>query len=510
MRPGTWIFFATIFLLQGCVGMKMRTSMENSDWYRDTLQYVHSEENHKIFLTSTELWCGQVSSTEDGVVYLKEQRCLRSVVRTWFGGYCNQSHDTAGRFGLSHQYLDTSLRKGDFVVFAAIHGLKGNHSIIPDRIARIEQDGDSYKVVPFKFDHAAYAEGRARKEALQKLCDAGCRDRDIEAVEMLLKSGLSPNTPDDKWHTTAFHHLLAGHYTGGFEPEILKLFIRYGADVNAIDGDGRTPLGITAMNNQCPIILCRMLLEAGADPNINPNQDKAHYSFNEEARPPLFAAAQRENIELMQLLIDHGADPGISVKNPVSSVALSTIIPNYETPLSRAISYKHPQAIRFLLDHGVKASEYDQKRMAELLESEEPLLTGEVITDSPSNYSHYSRLKRSLEHGLSPDVKFTDSPKDRFPETLLAYTAKFNFIDIVDLLLKYRASDLDNALQAALLGGNYTIVRKLLAAGANPDHHVNKQETILSLFEKLGEKRPNYRMTLELLRQYSKSSGERL
>ncbi|MFA6291224.1 MAG: ankyrin repeat domain-containing protein, partial [Victivallales bacterium] len=341
MRTETWILFTVIFLLEGCVGMKSRTSMENSDWYRDTFQYVQSEENHKIFITSTELWCGQVSSTEDDVVYLKDQRCLRSVVRAWYGGYCNQSHDVPGRFSLSHQYLDAPLRKDDFIVFAAIHGLKGGHSIIPDRIARVEQEeeGDNYIVIPFKFDHAAYAEGKAREEALNKLCS-----RDIVTVETMLKNGFSPNTPDNKRHTTAFHHRLS--YLG--EPEILKLFIRYGADVNAVDGTGRTLLGIAAVNLYCPIILCRILLEAGADPNINPNQEKARYSCKEEPLPPLIAAAQRGNIELMQLLIEHGADPGISVKVPVS-VPLGIKIPDCVTPLSVAVSHKQPQAIRFLL-----------------------------------------------------------------------------------------------------------------------------------------------------------------
>lgn len=504
MRSEAWILFAAMLLLQGCVGMKMRATMENSDWYRGTLQYVQSEENHII--NSTELWCGQVSSTEDEAVYLKEQSCLRSVVRAWYGGYCNQSHDVPGRFSLSHQYLDTPLRKGDFIVFAAIHGLKGSHSIIQDRIARVEQDSNNYKVIPLKFDHAAYSEGRAREKALNKLYD-----RDIETVEAVLKSGLSPNTQDEKRNTTAFHHRLS--YLG--EPEILKLFIRYGADVNAVDGTGRTPLGIAAVNLHCPIILCRILLEAGADPNINPNQDKVQHFNEREVLPPLFAAAQRGNIELMQLLIEHGADPGISVKVPVS-VPLGIKIPDCVTPLSEAVSHKQPQAIRFLLGHGAKASEYDQKSMTEVLEYEEPLLAGEVIMRSQFYFWQYSRLKRSLEYGFSPDIKLPSSSKERLPESLLAYAAKLNCIDIVVLLLEYHASDLDNALQAALeslasdFGPNYTIARKLLAAGANPDHHVNKQETILSLFENTRKKAPNYRMTLELLRQYSKSSGEGL
>jgi ankyrin repeat protein len=150
------------------------------------------------------------------------------------------------------------------------------------------------------------------------------------------------------------------------------------------------------------------------------------------------------------------------------------------------------------------------------LESEEQFLTGEVITNLQFDFWQYSRLKCLLEHGLSPDIKLPSSSKDRLPESLLAYAAKLNCIDIVVLLLEYHASDLDNALQAALkslasdFGPNYSIVEKLLAAGANPDHHVNKRETTLSLFEENQKKSPNYRMTLELLRKYSKNSGEGL
>ena len=84
--------------------------------------------------------------------------------------------------------------------------------------------------------------------------------------------------------------------------EVAKLLIARGADVRAVS---KNPTAIqpihaaTAGNN---LIIVRLLLGAGADPNA---------AQQNEFRP-LHAAAQNENVPMVRLLLEHGADPALT------------------------------------------------------------------------------------------------------------------------------------------------------------------------------------------------------
>ena len=75
----------------------------------------------------------------------------------------------------------------------------------------------------------------------------------------------------------------------------MLLLIEFGADVNAQNDDASTPLHLTEKNMQ----IIRILLEAGADPNI---KDK-DYDY-----PYYFAFYGSMPRELTELYIKHGAN----------------------------------------------------------------------------------------------------------------------------------------------------------------------------------------------------------
>jgi ankyrin repeat protein len=81
------------------------------------------------------------------------------------------------------------------------------------------------------------------------------------AAELLLARGGEVNTPSrNQQRVMALHAALAGP-----APEIAQSLIEAGADVNAVQQDGVTPLMEAASAGQLELV--RLLLEHGADPN---------------------------------------------------------------------------------------------------------------------------------------------------------------------------------------------------------------------------------------------------
>ncbi|MDP6778651.1 MAG: ankyrin repeat domain-containing protein [Candidatus Latescibacteria bacterium] len=85
-------------------------------------------------------------------------------------------------------------------------------------------------------------------------------------TRQLLEHGLDPNLPDWLGHTP-LHDLCGLRRRHVDAPdELIRLFLEYGADIDAVDEDDRsTPLGIAAREGSPELV--ELLLENGADPN---------------------------------------------------------------------------------------------------------------------------------------------------------------------------------------------------------------------------------------------------
>ena len=79
----------------------------------------------------------------------------------------------------------------------------------------------------------------------------------------------------------------------------VKLLLDAGADVNAMDNDGETPLHIASYKGY--IEITKLLLDRGADVN-------ARDLWKQFGRTPLHFAAWGGNSEIARLLLDKGAD----------------------------------------------------------------------------------------------------------------------------------------------------------------------------------------------------------
>lgn len=111
----------------------------------------------------------------------------------------------------------------------------------------------------------------------------------------------------------------------------VRLLLSHGAEVNARQIEGRTPLFLAAsMGNSEPTV--RLLLDHGADPGL----------ATASGQTPLMAAAARGNVELLGLLADRKAD--VNAKNGAG-----------ETALFFAASSGNARAVALLLSRGADA-----------------------------------------------------------------------------------------------------------------------------------------------------------
>ena len=161
------------------------------------------------------------------------------------------------------------------------------------------------------------------------------RYNDIESVRTLIQSGVNV----DGWSPpNAYRRPLHLAITMG-RLDMVELLIANGANVNAIDNHGETPLHMaayyaTAFNRD----IVEFLLEN--DANVN--------AVNNNGETPLHNAAYRGHYDIGALLVDRGAN-------------VNAIDNNGETPLHNAASRGHLGIAALLLGSGANVSIRNQR-----------------------------------------------------------------------------------------------------------------------------------------------------
>ena len=156
----------------------------------------------------------------------------------------------------------------------------------------------------------------------------------LEIVKFLIVNGADVNATD-KYDETPLH--FACKNENGFE--IAKLLIENGAGVNAKSlYSDKTPLHF-ACENEKGLEIARLLIENGA--NVNAKVSENNYDFS--GYTPLHFALDKGFLNIAKLLIDNGAGVNISAQL------------EYEirTPLSIALADKlNSEMLQYLINHG--------------------------------------------------------------------------------------------------------------------------------------------------------------
>jgi ankyrin repeat protein len=183
---------------------------------------------------------------------------------------------------------------------------------------------------------------------------------DAAMLEQLLKHGAKPNLKNDAGATALMWAVLGGDKAS---LEKTRVLLAHGADVNATSDEPRTPLMIAAgLPTGRPIV--KLLLDHGA--NLNPTKHPDSESS------PLIQAALAADPEMIQLLIDRGADVKASAAAalPVALLqdcrkCMDVLMKKdldkdaYTATLPQVANFADADTIRVLLDHGAKVDAPD-------------------------------------------------------------------------------------------------------------------------------------------------------
>ncbi|KAM0323872.1 hypothetical protein ACHAQA_008453 [Verticillium albo-atrum] len=244
----------------------------------------------------------------------------------------------------------------------------------------------------------------------------------------------------------------------------IKGLLTEGANINGHNEKGHTPLIAAILANRLDAVSCLL------DNNVKVTTKDSNRSM-----PPLFHAAEAGYIDIMTLLLKHGADAKATStigtphfietveKAPLASVGLLLdhgADPNAVSAVGRhvlvaAVQRNDLPAVRLLLDHGAKISATN--------------ITGQPLLGLAVANKRLDMAKLLIDNGANVDAR---AGPNGCPLSVATNTRN---IDLLRLLLAANANpngkDVKGApvLVNAVLKGSLEIVTMLLDAGADAD-----------------------------------------
>lgn len=235
--------------------------------------------------------------------------------------------------------------------------------------------------------------------------------------------------------------LVEAAYLG--DVEAVEKFIKAGANLDELDGNGETALSKATYAQNTEIV--RMLLKAGANPNI----------LNLDGTTPLIAAmmvdeGQKPSRQLVQLLLDHGAKPDAG--EPLTAREVAEI-------------YKHADILKMFGDVAPQTPTKTKSPLIGQEPSPEEAPTTLVAAISDENVGAVRKL---IEEKADPNARENGA-------TPLVAAALTGNTEIVSMLLDNKATidqpdgGGNTALMAAVMMKKPDVVRLLVTRGATVD-----------------------------------------
>ena len=296
---------AHTILAQACLGVLLQSHNKfDGNTHED-----HSLAKYAAMYWTTHAQFGEVSSRlKKGMEYLFNPD--KPHFKLWLTRY---DIDNNADKGIAY-FMFTQLRKdaGTPLYYAALCGF---HDVVEDLIAKYPQDVNAKGGIYIRPLIAALA------------------GEHFQTADLLHHNGADLHV-QMYWETIPMH---SAAYYENFE--VVQKLIEYGADIDTRDGLGWTPLSWASQGHRFKDgSALRLLLERGADVNSRADDDGC---------TPLHRASEHGVLQIVRLLLEHGADIGAVNRN--GKTALQVV---GTATYRRADQGRCEETRRLLVEHG--------------------------------------------------------------------------------------------------------------------------------------------------------------
>ncbi|MCE2993293.1 MAG: ankyrin repeat domain-containing protein, partial [Candidatus Jidaibacter sp.] len=264
-------------------------------------------------------------------------------------------------------------------------------------------------------------------------------------------------------------------YIANGQIDDVKMSLAKGADVNAVNHSGQSPLHLAAENGNEKVV--ELLIGKGA--NVN--------AVDKDGWSPLHLAAENAHEKVVKLLCAHGANPclantfGATPLNPATeNQALQSYLKEYQTNWNKLFDGAksgNKQDVQEALNAGVNVNAVNND--------------GHSALHWAADSGNMAIVKLLIKEAAAVNaVDKAVNAVDKYGDTPLHWAIRANHTAVVELLIetgaKVNAVDKygSSPLHLAALNGNEKVVELLCTHGANPFLQNSKSKTALDLAQK--------------------------
>ena len=300
-----------------------------------------------------------------------------------------------------------------------------------------------------------------------------------------------------------------------------QVLVEAGATINVASADGTTPLVIAAINGQFD--LAKHLLDHGADPNVatEAGMTALYAAVNVEWAPRMFYPQPRAQLQqqisyldLMQALLDKGADPNARVRKKVwytqYNFDLLRVDETGASPFWRAAYASDIAAMKLLLAHGADPNLTTTKGPANARFQQGGTRSGDPnrvsnLPPIPTGGPHIPPLVAAAGAGYGEGFA---ANAHRFAPTGMLAAVKY-LIEEVHADVNARDADGNTALHNAAARGDSEMILYLVSKGADVTVVNRSGQTTVDMANGPVQRTQPYPETIKLLESLGAKNNHR-